>query len=59
MNYYNEPDVFAAQWIRNLIADGQLLEGTIDERTIEEVKADDWAEKVYKTGHRERLRQAL
>ena len=27
--------------------------------TIEEVKADDWAEKVYKTGHRERLRQAI
>lgn len=39
--YYNEFDKNAAQWLRNLIAAGHLPAGDVDERSIEEVKADD------------------
>jgi len=39
--YYNEFDPYAAQWLRNLIAAGHIAPGVVDERSIEEVSADD------------------
>lgn len=40
MNYYNEFDPYAAQWLRNLILEGLIPEGTVDERSIKDVPAD-------------------
>lgn len=37
MNYYNEFDPAAAQWVRNLIAAGLIPPGDVDERSIEDV----------------------
>ena len=39
--YYNEIDPFAAQWLRNLIAEGLIADGFVDERSIEDVKPKD------------------
>jgi DNA (cytosine-5)-methyltransferase 1 len=39
--YYNEIDPYAAQWLRNLIAAGQIAPGDVDERSIEVVQPDD------------------
>lgn len=39
--YYNEIDPFAAQWLRNLIADGHIAPGEVDEMSIEDVTPDD------------------
>jgi DNA (cytosine-5)-methyltransferase 1 len=39
--YYNEFEPYAAQWIRNLIADGIIPAGDVDERSITEVQPDD------------------
>jgi DNA (cytosine-5)-methyltransferase 1 len=39
--YYNEIDPFAAEWLRNLIAAGHIAPGYVDERPIQEVKAED------------------
>jgi len=39
--YYNEHDRFAAAWLRELIADGLIAEGEVDERSILDVPADD------------------
>lgn len=41
MNYYNEHDPFAAQWIRELMADGLIPEGVVDERSIADVQPAD------------------
>lgn len=41
MNYYNELDRHAAQWLRNLIAEGLIPAGDVDERSITEVKPND------------------
>lgn len=41
MNYYNEWEPFAADWLRNLIKDGLLPVGDVDERSITEVRPDD------------------
>lgn len=41
--YYNEFDPYAAQWLRNLIAEGLIADGHVDERSIVEVSADDLA----------------
>lgn len=41
MNYYNEHDPNAAQWLRNLIAAGLIPAGDVDERSIEDVRAED------------------
>lgn len=41
MNYYNEIDPYAAQWLRNLIAGGHIPKGYVDERTIEVIKPSD------------------
>lgn len=39
--YYNEIDPYAAQWLRNLIANGHIAPGDVDERSIVDVKPDD------------------
>ena len=39
--YYNEIDPYAAQWLRSLIADGQIAPGDVDERSIVDVRPDD------------------
>jgi DNA (cytosine-5)-methyltransferase 1 len=41
--YYNEHDPDAAQWLRNLIADGLIADGDVDERGIEDVLPSDLA----------------
>jgi DNA (cytosine-5)-methyltransferase 1 len=41
LNYYNEFDPHAAQWLRNLIGVGLIPPGHVDERSIKEVKPDD------------------
>ena len=43
MVYYNEIDPFAAQWLRELINAGAIASGEVDERSIEDVTADDLA----------------
>ena len=39
--YYNEIDPYAAQWLRNLIVEGLIAFGDVDERSILDVKPDD------------------
>ena len=39
--YYNEIDPHAAQWLRNLIDDGHIAPGYVDERSIEDVFPSD------------------
>lgn len=46
MNYYNENDPRAAEWLRQLIAAGQIPAGVVDERSICEVQPADVAEFV-------------
>lgn len=41
MNYYNEWDKGAAAWLRELIKQGQIPFGVVDERSITEVKPED------------------
>jgi DNA (cytosine-5)-methyltransferase 1 len=41
--YYNEIDPFAAQWLRNLIANGHIAPGDVDERSIVDVRPSDLA----------------
>lgn len=41
MNYYNEIDPGAAAWLRELIADGQIPAGEVDERSIWDVRPGD------------------
>ena len=41
MNYYNEFDPYAAQWLRNLIDAGHIAPGIVDERSIKDVKPAD------------------
>jgi DNA (cytosine-5)-methyltransferase 1 len=41
--YYNEHDPFAAAWLRELIADGLIAPGEVDERSIEDVRPSDLA----------------
>lgn len=43
MNYYNEIDVGAAAWLRELITDGQIPAGEVDERSIWDVSPSDLA----------------
>ncbi|MFG1399860.1 DNA cytosine methyltransferase [Roseixanthobacter pseudopolyaromaticivorans] len=40
-DYYNEFDPYAAQWLRNLIAEGLIPPGYVDERSIVDVRPDD------------------
>lgn len=39
--YYNEFDKFAAAWLRELIKQGLIADGDVDERSILDVSADD------------------
>ena len=39
--YYNEFDAFAAAWLRELIKDGLIAPGDVDERSIVDFSADD------------------
>ena len=39
--YYNEFDPFAASWLRNLIKEGLIPDGDVDERSIADVDAAD------------------
>jgi len=39
--YYNEIDPFAAMWLRELIRRGLIAPGDVDERSIEDVTADE------------------
>ena len=41
MNYYNEFDPFAAEWLENLITEGLIPDGKVDRRSIIEVSPDD------------------
>jgi len=41
ISYYNENDPFAAQWLRNLIAENLIPEGDVDDRSIEDVQPGD------------------
>lgn len=43
MNYYNEFEPYAAQWLRNLIAEGLIPAGDVDTRSITDVQPDDLA----------------
>lgn len=38
MNYYNDNDPFCCKWLRNLIDDGLIPKGDIDDRSIAEIK---------------------
>lgn len=39
--YYNEHDPYAAQWLRNLVAAGEIAPGVVDETDILDVNPDD------------------
>lgn len=41
MDYYNEWDPWAAEWIRNLMDAGQIPYGVVDTRSIEDVRPSD------------------
>jgi DNA (cytosine-5)-methyltransferase 1 len=41
--YYNEVEPFAAQWLRNLIAENLIAPGVVDERSIHDVQPADLA----------------
>jgi DNA (cytosine-5)-methyltransferase 1 len=42
-NYYNEIDLFAAEWLRNLIKEGLIPDGEVDTRSISDVVPNDLA----------------
>jgi DNA (cytosine-5)-methyltransferase 1 len=41
MNYYNEWDSFAAEWLKQLIKDGLIPDGEVDSRSIADVEKSD------------------
>jgi len=41
MNFYNENDPFAAEWLRQLIALGEIPSGVVDERSIIEIEPNE------------------
>lgn len=43
MNYYNEFDPFASKWLKQLIVDGLIPLGDVDDRSIEDIKSTDLA----------------
>lgn len=65
--YYNENDKHAAAWLRELIKEGAIAPGDVDERSITEVEAKDLGrhsigieiEEEYCEIAVERLRQAV
>jgi DNA (cytosine-5)-methyltransferase 1 len=51
MNYYNEIDPFARKWLRQLIRDGLIPDGYIDNRPIQEVRAEEITREGFKQCH--------
>jgi DNA (cytosine-5)-methyltransferase 1 len=47
--FYNEPDPYAAAWLRNLIAAGHVAPGVVDERKIQDIEA--WELATYTQCH--------
>jgi len=47
--YYNENDPYCAQWLRNLISQGLIAKGEVDERSIEDIKP--WELKPFTQCH--------
>lgn len=45
--YYNEFDPFAAAWLRELMKDGLIPEGDVDERSIVDVRGSDLAGEYF------------
>lgn len=41
--YYNENDKYCAQWLRNLIREGLIADGHVDDRDIQDVAPGDLA----------------
>ena len=41
MNYYNEFEPFASKWLKQLIVDGLIPPGDVDDRSIADVKSSD------------------
>jgi len=41
VNYYNEWDSFAAEWLKQLIKDGLIPNGEVDSRSIADVRPED------------------
>ncbi|BAQ89003.1 putative DNA methylase [uncultured Mediterranean phage uvMED] len=41
MNYYNENNKYASQWLKNLIREKLIPEGKVDDRGIEDVQPED------------------
>ncbi|MFZ5832382.1 MAG: DNA cytosine methyltransferase, partial [Planctomycetota bacterium] len=41
MNYYNDHDEYACEWLRNLIRDGLIPPGDVDSRSIADVQGSD------------------
>jgi hypothetical protein len=41
LNYYNEYEPFAAEWLKELIKDGLIPEGEVDTRSIVDVAPED------------------
>ena len=41
MNFYNDNDPKACEWLRSLIKAGLIPPGEVDERSITEVRADE------------------
>jgi DNA (cytosine-5)-methyltransferase 1 len=41
VNYYNEWDSFAAEWLKQLIKDGLIPDGEVDSRSIADVRPED------------------
>jgi DNA (cytosine-5)-methyltransferase 1 len=43
---YNEFDPYTAQWLRNLIANGDIPMGDVDERDVREVSPDGYGDRI-------------
>ena len=41
MNLYNEIEAYPAQWLRNLIDAGHIVQGEVDERSVEDLQPED------------------
>ena len=41
MNFYNEWDAYSAHWLKNLIKEGHIPKGVVDERDIKDIEPDE------------------
>ena len=41
--FYNDTDRYCCDWLRNLAGAGHITPGTVDERSIADLKGDDLA----------------